>query len=62
MRRHIVFWERILPMERESLDSGSELEGEMISVLRSSFRLHYSLASMDAFLNPRVKFIQYKSQ
>lgn len=63
MRKHLAFWEIILLMERTegSLDSGSELEGEVLSVLRTSFRLH-SAASMDSFLNHKMKFSKFKSQ
>lgn len=64
MRKPLAFWEIILLMERTegSLDNGSELEGEVLSVLRTSFRLRSGPASMDSFLNPKMKFSQFKSQ
>lgn len=42
------------------LDNELELEGEGICELKSSFKLCFGPTSMDSFLNPKVKFSQYK--
>lgn len=38
-----------------SLDNGSELEGDVISELRSSLRMYFGPTSMYSFLNTREK-------